>query len=524
MSVREYIGARYVPIFATPMEWDSTRTYEPLTIVLHQGNSYTSRQAVPVGIDISNETFWAQTGNYNAQIEGYRQEVRTFDNRITQNANDIVSLETDVGNLKTDLGTEVTAREALEDRVDIIESDSWVTENRIANNAVTENKLHSNAVSSIKIVDGAVTTDKILNAAVTRDKLDPDVLQSIATSLPINWFNGVVSLGFGDSNMWGQQHTTTNIYQRICTKLGCTYNNYGVSSSGWQTRSGYASVLEQINAENDVNADDVKVVFIMSGINDYHYVDINASNFANAIDAALDRAVQKYRNAIIVTMFDSGMQLPRADMLLYEYTLMDMTIRHKHCVYVSLADICCNSLYWNNQNHYNDSGAELVASRVCTTLMGGSFCALPGKYQSYAYTASNPTDSGWYGITTYANIMIDPFTLKRTDVFGFDIGTTFANVDSSVTQTSNGGVLFTIDGVLPRGNYQAANHAQTLSMWNSSGGNITHNDIPIWVRQAENANMSNNPMLTFATRFNTSLTEFANRVGGYHDMFVTYGR
>ena len=73
MSVREYIGARYVPVIAYPIEWDNTKVYEPLTIVSHEGNSYTSRQAVPAGIDITNTTFWALTGNYNAQIEQYRK-------------------------------------------------------------------------------------------------------------------------------------------------------------------------------------------------------------------------------------------------------------------------------------------------------------------------------------------------------------------------------------------------------------------------------------------------------------------
>lgn len=76
---RQYIGARYVPIFGrkneNSIDWDNTAPYEPLTIVLYQGNSYTSRQYVPTGVDISNNLYWAQTGNYNAQIEQYRREV-----------------------------------------------------------------------------------------------------------------------------------------------------------------------------------------------------------------------------------------------------------------------------------------------------------------------------------------------------------------------------------------------------------------------------------------------------------------
>ena len=90
-GVRQYVGARYVPVFADPLEWSDTIGYEPLTVVLHEGNSYTSRQSVPVGIDIGNATYWAETGNYNAQIEAYRQEVLTYDGRITANANAIAA-------------------------------------------------------------------------------------------------------------------------------------------------------------------------------------------------------------------------------------------------------------------------------------------------------------------------------------------------------------------------------------------------------------------------------------------------
>lgn len=74
MAVTQYIGSRYVPLFADPIEWSDQNTYEPLTIVLHEGNSYTSKQAVPKDIAIDNEDFWAITGNYNAQVELYRRE------------------------------------------------------------------------------------------------------------------------------------------------------------------------------------------------------------------------------------------------------------------------------------------------------------------------------------------------------------------------------------------------------------------------------------------------------------------
>lgn len=89
-----YYGARYVPEFADPVEWSSSVTYEPLTIVTWQGNSYTSRQYVPVGVDISNEDFWALTGNYNAQVEAYRKEVEKIKDDLLNFENN----QTDINN------------------------------------------------------------------------------------------------------------------------------------------------------------------------------------------------------------------------------------------------------------------------------------------------------------------------------------------------------------------------------------------------------------------------------------------
>ena len=120
MAVTQYVGSRYVPIFADPIEWSDSKTYEPLTIVLHQGNSYTSKQFVPLGVSIDNEAFWALTGNYNAQVEMYRQEVASVSSSLPLNAfseqtvkqtidNLESSTQTDLSNLDTSLRSYVDA-------------------------------------------------------------------------------------------------------------------------------------------------------------------------------------------------------------------------------------------------------------------------------------------------------------------------------------------------------------------------------------------------------------------------------
>lgn len=74
-------NSQSVPLFADPLTWDSTESYDPLTIVYYQGNSYTSRQAVPAGTSIANTSYWALTGNYNAELQSIKPYV---DNAIAE--------------------------------------------------------------------------------------------------------------------------------------------------------------------------------------------------------------------------------------------------------------------------------------------------------------------------------------------------------------------------------------------------------------------------------------------------------
>ena len=84
MAVKQYIGARYVPKFASPIEWAADTSYEALTIVTFNNASYTSKVQVPptVGNPANNPQYWALTGNYNSQVEQYRQETIQFKNEI----------------------------------------------------------------------------------------------------------------------------------------------------------------------------------------------------------------------------------------------------------------------------------------------------------------------------------------------------------------------------------------------------------------------------------------------------------
>lgn len=189
MANRQYIGARYVPVFADPLQWDDTRIYEPLTMVQNQGETYISRTAVPIGIDILNDDYWVFLTNWNAQIEQYRQEVLTFDDRITENANDISDIEDAIDGINDDITN-------INDDISAIESDDWVTENRISDNAVTTDKISNNAITNDKIAEDEITLNKLTNGS-----------SSIGTKMAANYLGTLIyGPGINSHETLGRMH------------------------------------------------------------------------------------------------------------------------------------------------------------------------------------------------------------------------------------------------------------------------------------------------------------------------------
>lgn len=172
----QYIGARYVPVFGRvnedSIEWDNGAPYEPLTIVLYQGNSYTSRQYVPAGVEITNEQYWANTGNYNAQVEQYRKEVRSFDGRITANETAI----TGVNDILSTLGaSDAELASALAKTIDDTKKLSGTNASKIARNG-----------ADIASINNRFDDSKIINflneKRITPQTPDDDVLDAILSS------------------------------------------------------------------------------------------------------------------------------------------------------------------------------------------------------------------------------------------------------------------------------------------------------------------------------------------------------
>lgn len=222
-GVRQYVGARYVPVFADPLEWSDTIGYEPLTVVLHEGNSYTSRQSVPVGIDIGNTTYWAETGNYNAQIEAYRREVLAYDGRITANANAIAA------------ETQARESEVAEAMADIA--------------AETQARINGDNALALRI-------------------------DSLAKQTPVQNENGRNAVFIGDSFMAPTVSYPQKLAYFTAQLMGWTMYNYAYGGSGWVDEAGasmnFYHQIQKAAQQISIPVADVDYIVIGGGFNDWN--------------------------------------------------------------------------------------------------------------------------------------------------------------------------------------------------------------------------------------------------------------
>lgn len=368
-GVREYIGARYVPVFANPPEWNDTRGYEPLTIVLHQGNSFTSTQYVPTGIDINNTKYWVQTGNWNAQIEAYREEVLRFDGRITQNAEGIKA------NMKA-IASEATARE----------------------NADTATR-------------DLITAEETARKAADTE-LRSDLSAAIATMNQMN----ILSLYKGKNCVWVGDSFTTGVganpvSKRVstvfCNAMGMTEFNYGVGASGWiwGTAADKPYITQVQDAYNAMTPEQRKntAMVVLPGTS----TDVSHASSSKQIGAAATLCAKKaselFPNAVIYV-------IPMIwDKALFTYTAYDATV--EICDQINKAAIPRVKMdedsytwllgryefYTSDNVHPNNNGYAIWAAKMISSLLGSantcgyinSFTSDFGKWDKKTYYLKN---------------------------------------------------------------------------------------------------------------------------------------
>ena len=417
MGITQYIGSRYVPVFADTLYWSSTRTYEPLTITLHEGNSYTSKQYVPAGIDIANGDYWALTGNYNAQVEQYRKEVANYDARIT-------------------------------------------TANGTANSALS---LAQTNEQNIATLDAQMTG--------TQDSGLKSYIGEETQKIIFNEYDGYSAVWIGDSYVEANSlgSPTTRFARQVCDYFGLTEINYAKGGTGYTVENTgnngkkFAGQLENAIADTSYDHAKVKYVFVAGGRNDASNIsDMRFTNI-NAVLVEVQNIVNlahaNYPNAELVfipMMYDctamSGNQTSFYDYFCWMVkTSIPNTIKY---TVIKNAYLWLNGRYaavFNKDKiHPNQSGHNLIAKQIISNLLG--FGSLPNNIVQYYSSVLTPA-SDRTSKTPYLNVDNDGNIWMQYDVyttdeipfgqslFTYSPGVAYDSVDS----------LFTI-----RGTYQAS--------------------------------------------------------------------
>lgn len=239
---------------------------------------------------------------------------------------------------------------------------------------------------------------------------------------PAKQFNDSYAVCFGDSNTIASPPSGYgNIFNRICDYLHPkNKKSYGENNATFQNDiAGHPVISDQVANANDFPANEVGFVFLMGGINDYHYGTTDATAFGAAVGNTINTIHTKFPKAIIVAAMDSGSRLPNGMMLLYQASFSRGATNNTSgapVLVVSLADIPLSEDLFVNTNHYNSTGATVIATRVINKLFGGGtgYQIRPRRFVKH-YTSGDTGPNGAYNFYVASITMIDPDKLERTD-------------------------------------------------------------------------------------------------------------
>lgn len=280
-----YIGARYVPIFSDPIEWDKAKSYEPLTIVTYQGDSYTSKTFVPAQTEITNTEFWVRTGSYNAQVEQYRKEVQEFVTKMDD-------LEESVNNSLSSFDTRLTQTdekvESYNNRITTLESDNATNKTNISNN--------TNSISTIEGQINTINTDiESLDSRVESNENSISTINENLTNLS-NLVKNRRFIVIGDSYCDG----TNSWIKSMQNYLGKNDTDYVKSYMGGAGFAhGTKNFLNLLQEANVTNPNTITDIIVCGGANNYPEDTNTILNGKGGIQEFVSYAKSTYPNATV---------------------------------------------------------------------------------------------------------------------------------------------------------------------------------------------------------------------------------
>lgn len=105
--------------FAVPVEWSKSTAYEQNIIVFVGKRAYTSLKAVPTGIEITDTSYWAETGvpqgsdttQLKADIETLKGNVSTLQSNLTTTNSNVTANNNAITSMRKVMATFITRSE-----------------------------------------------------------------------------------------------------------------------------------------------------------------------------------------------------------------------------------------------------------------------------------------------------------------------------------------------------------------------------------------------------------------------------
>lgn len=319
----QYIGARYVPKFAEPLEWQAGTQYENLMIVTYNNNTYTSKKPVPAGINPSNSEYWALTGNFNAQLTQVQEDVNALDGRVETN-------ETNISTLQKGAVTVTQEIEEINQQIETMSTELDELEGRVNDLNTVRNR------SFIFIGDS-------YNREEHNGGWSKYIIENLGLSIGQNAFT-----------------------------IGTSGAGFGVTPSYME---GIEEMITQVSQTGKM--DNISDVVIAGGANDWKASDVEiAAGMTNCIT----KIKQQFRNAK-VWIIACGWSYENDDIrngLVNAYN--SYAIHGKDATVVELYTLLLDPHFLEEDMvHPTQSGMEKLASLIQNTLMGGN-------YQNIKYT------------------------------------------------------------------------------------------------------------------------------------------
>ena len=375
MAVKQYIGARYVPLMDGT--YNPNKEYEPLTTVSYGQATYTSRKKVPAGVLPTDSEYWMfiPSGSQAvAELEEWKTQ--TVDPFMQQTTSDVSGLQSDVSGLQSDVS-------GLQSGVSGLQSDV------------------SGLQSDVSGLGGSVDN---INSEITRlHAKDVDLQNQINNIQPVaNTERKYVFIG--DSYGAGLLSTggvVTGYPELVKQYMGLTsgvnYFNNSKNGAGFINNPTFESLLIELegNMTSSVDRNTITDVIVCGGWNDSESAGTQIWNAGNAF---VSRCKTLFPKAIVHVGMIAYCTSPTA-------ALRARTLRLKHVAYnynyIKNASTILNinyrlaSIYGaietsGNNNHPSQLGQELIAEGIISHLYGGDvYYGMNAESNKPTYTAAS---------------------------------------------------------------------------------------------------------------------------------------